>query len=475
MMATAQTKGNGLRRVKNPEDRLPVGKFLAWRAGAFSVAANMMIMGYLTIYCTDTLKLDPILVGTVLMVSKIIDAVGEVLVGLVIDRAHFKMGKGRPWDLCVIGLWVFTVLLFSAPAGASGVVKIGWVAVCYFFVQSVFQTLMQAGSTPYTLRAFRNKTVIVKVQSYGGLLGMVLSIGISSIFPGLMAGIADSPSGWTKLMLIFAVPLTVIGLLRFLFVKEIYPVEGDLHEKITLKHVLQAMTGNRYIWFVAGISMLVQLFSGMNAGVYYFTYIVGDVSRLGMISMLSIVLMPLMMVFPKIIKGFSVSGLIGVGAMIAIGGNILLFFAGTNMTLMIIGSILNAVGMLAPPYLVPIMIFDTAKYNLWRGRPAMDATMASVNNFGGQLGSGIGSALMGLILGLGGYIGGAEVQTDGALMSIRLLYSLIPAAMYGILFILARLFTKLEKQLPQIEKDLAERSAEGAQGEANEETKRRNQ
>lgn len=457
-MANTQTKQVKEKRVKNPDEKLPIGKFLAWRAGAFSLAANMMIMGYLTIYCTDILMLDPILVGTVLMFSKIIDAIGEVLVGLIIDRANFKMGKGRPWDLCVIGLWTFTVLMFSAPSKASNFIKIGWVAVCYFFVQSVFQTLMQAGSTPYTLRAFKNKSVIVKVQSYGGLLGMVLSIGISSIFPGLMESIATSASGWTKLMLIFAIPLTVIGLMRFIFVKEIYPVEGDNSEKITLKHVLQAMTSNKYIWFVAGISMLVSLFSGMNAGVYYFTYIVQNLSMLGIISMLSIILLPVMVIFPQIIKRFSVSGLIGFGAIIAIVGNVLLFFAGKNMALIITGYILHAIGMIAPPYLVPIMIFDTAKYNVWKGRPSMDATMASVNNFGGQVGSGFGSALLGIILGMGGYVGGAEVQTASALTSIRLLFSLIPAAMYVLLFILTRLFSPLEKQLPQIEKDLAQKS-----------------
>ena len=182
-------------KIKNSDDKLPIGKFLAWRGGALSVSANIMLMGYLTIYCTDTLKLDPALVGTVLMVSKLIDAVGEVLVGLVIDRANFKMGKGRPWDLCGIGMWVFTVLMFSVPTGASTFVKIGWIATCYFFIQSVFQTLMQAGSMPYMLRAFKNKTVYVKLQSFGGLIGMAISIFISSLLPVLMNTLVTPAGG----------------------------------------------------------------------------------------------------------------------------------------------------------------------------------------------------------------------------------------------------------------------------------------
>lgn len=445
-------------KTPNP-DRLPIGKFLAWRSSAFSLAANFIIISYITIYCTDTLKMPPGLVGTLLLISKLIDGVGELFAGYLVDRLNFKMGKGRPWDLCFIGLWISTILLYSTPASASIVVKSIWVFFMYSLVMSVFQTMIAAGVTPYTLRAFANKTVMVKLQSYGGIIGMFLSIVVSASFPILMKILATSPQGWTKLITLYAIPLLIFGMMRFFFVKEIYPVpEEDMHaeERITLKDVVAAMKNNKYIWIVCGLSFTLQTIQGLGAATYYFKYIVGNLALMGTMQMISIVLLVVMIFFPKVIKRYSISVLIASSAISSILGSVITFFAGANISILLVGAIFTGLGMLAPPYLISLMIFDCAKYNRWKGRRSMEATMSAVNNFGTNVGSGLGSAIVGFLLGASGYIGDAAVQTPTTLFTIRCLYSLVPAVLYLLMFILARMFT-IEKLIPQMDKDIAER------------------
>ena len=205
------------KKAPNP-DRLPVGKFVAWRMRDWSLAANFIVMSYLTIYCTDTLKMPAALVGTLLLASKILDGVGEMFAGYIVDNTRTKFGKGRPYELCILGLWICTYFLFSTPdMGMVG--KSIWVVIFYALVQSVFQTMLAAAQTPYMKRAWANKRVLVKLQSYGGILGTLLSAIVSISFPILMRSMATSHAGWSKLVMIYAIPLGLIGLLRFCICK----------------------------------------------------------------------------------------------------------------------------------------------------------------------------------------------------------------------------------------------------------------
>jgi Na+/melibiose symporter-like transporter len=447
-------------KTKDKADKLPIGRFFAFRAGYFSLAANFIVIGFLMIYCTDTLGMPSALVGSLIFASKIFDAFAELYAGYVVDRTKSKLGKGRPWDLCLIGVWVSTILLFATPAGASMTVKSIWVFLFYTLVQTVFQTLVQAGTAPYLLRAFRNKNVMVKVQSYGGVVGMVLSIALSVIMPSAISNVATSPGGWTKVIAIVSTVMLVLGLLRFLLVKEQYNTEMyDSQGKAGIRDILQSLGSNKYIWYVTGISFLIQLISGMNAATYYFTYVVGDLAQMSVIQPLSMVLLPLMFIFPMLIKKFSMSAIIAVGSIGAIIGNIIIFAANASIPLLIVGSVFTALGMLGPPYLTVIMILDCAKYNALTGKKPMEASMMAVTSFGANIGQGFGTAALGFILAWGGYAAGEAVQSAGAIWSIRILYSLVPGAMYILMFLFARLFN-LEKVLPELEK------ANAASGEA---------
>lgn len=432
-------------RKENP-DRLPLGKFFAWRMGAWSMAANFIIMGYVTIYCTDTLLMPPALVGTLLMLSKIVDAIGELFAGYIVDRTHFRFGKGRTWDLCFIGLWLSTILMYSAPADAGLVVKSIWVVCMYSLVMSVFQTMIAAGGNPYTIRAFANTRVIVKLQSYGGVVGTLLSSIVSISFPMVMGKLATSPKGWTTMIAIYAIPLMFFGLIRFFCVKEIYPVEEKVTEPPKFRDMWETAKSNKYIWVVFGINTIAQLLAGMGAATYYFTYIVGDIAKLGTLQSLTLVLLFVMFIFPKFIKKYSMSTLITAGACLGILGGVINFFAGANMGMLAVGFVCTGIAALPTSYIIPVMILKCGEYNAARGQRRMDGTMSAINNFGSNFGSALGSFLIGVILQATGYVPNAAAQPEMATFMIRALNSLIPAALYVVMIVLSRKFT-VEKDI----------------------------
>ena len=68
---------------------------------------------------------------------------------------------------------------------------------------------------------------------------------------------------------------------------------------------------------------------------------------------------------------------------------------------------------------------------------------------------GLGSAMLGWILALGGYAEGAIAQNSGAIMSIEALFIYIPVAI-TVLQVLIMIFYKLDKEYDSVVKDLNE-------------------
>lgn len=58
----------GKRKEKNP-NRIGGGKFLAWQSRGAAMGAQIMMLAYIMLYCTNYIGMTPALVGTVLMAT----------------------------------------------------------------------------------------------------------------------------------------------------------------------------------------------------------------------------------------------------------------------------------------------------------------------------------------------------------------------------------------------------------------------
>ena len=75
-----------------------------------------------------------------------------------------------------------------------------------------------------------------------------------------------------------------------------------------------------------------------------------------------------------------------------------------------------------------------------------------------MLGNALGGFLMGVLMSASGYVGGAAVQVDSAIMMIRVLASVAPLALMLVVAVILRFYT-VDKQMPQIKQDLEARAA----------------
>lgn len=76
---------------------LSLSKKLAYGSGDFgSNFFYALVSSFSLIYMTNAIGLDPSIVGTLILVSKLLDGVTDVIFGGLIDKTNSKMGKARP-------------------------------------------------------------------------------------------------------------------------------------------------------------------------------------------------------------------------------------------------------------------------------------------------------------------------------------------------------------------------------------------
>ena len=446
----------------NEKKSITFPQLLAWSTSSFSAAMQSVIVGFLSIYCSTILGLEPALVGTILLATKILDCFTDLFIGYLIDNTNTKIGRGRPYDLALVGTWICTVLLYSCPTGWSTVLKCIWLALVFTIMNSGFISLFYSAQNPYMVRAFNNSDAYVKISAYGGLVAMLGGVLVSILFPQLRATMGTTASGWTRMILMFAIPGILVGVIRFLTIKEKYSLDIKT-EHTTIKDILNALKQNKFIFIVAFMFMVYQLIANMGVNTYYFTYVVKDIGKESIMSVFAVAILPVMLIFPPLLKKVSLDKVIIWGLWACVVGCVINWFAVDNMVLIFISGLLKGVGIIPISMMSGLMVLDCADYNEWKGLPRMEATLGIVQGLAGNVGNALGSFVLGLCLTLSGFIttteGQVVTQPESAVTMVRLLVSFIPLVLYIITILILRKYT-LSKMMPQIHDDLEKRRIE---------------
>ena len=454
--------------AQNSKKKNKVGilSLFCWQSSAVSVSLSTLVLIYVTIYCTDTLGMPPALVGTLFMVSKLVDGVTDVLAGFIIDRTETRWGRGRPYEIFMVFLWLSTWLLFSCPESFSLAAKSVWIFCMYVFMNAICVTFLNANNVVYLVRAFETKEQQVKLTAYGSFFTMGAAVIFNMMFPMAMSKVATSAAGWSRLIAMLAVPLTLLGIIRMLTIKEQYnndvKAEG---EKLKLADVFTLVKTNEYVVRLSLARFIANTVGSMGVTVYFWTYIVGNVSLMGVTSVTSIILLPLAFVLPLLRRKLGLGRLVIWGFCVSIAGYIMMFFFGGNLPAVVAATFLTTGGTVPFSMLFNIFLIDCADYNEWQGNPRMEGTLGSLTGFANKVGGAFGGFFLGIMLSLSGYDGTLQVQGDGAILMIRLLASVIPAVFYLVIILIMRTY-KLDKELPKMKEEIearraAENSAEG--------------
>ncbi|MEU1972721.1 MFS transporter [Microbacterium sp. NPDC019599] len=447
-------------------DRVSIWRMIPWSTHAFSMNALIVLIGYFTIYATDTLRLNPALVGGLLVAAKIIDAIGALFAGYVIDRApETKLGKARPFDLVIILCWAATACMFSVPGGLGDVAKYAWIFTSYVLLTALFMPLYNANNPLYTARVFPKRAHYSDVAAKTGIVTVLAAIVITVGMPIAIGAAGKDPAAWSFVAICVAIPFTLIGLVRFWTFRESSDAAEIHAERVRLRDILLVLRTNPYIWVLSSMSVVVGIYATFTAGAYYFRYIVGDLALQGVVSVSFVALIPLMFFFPALIRRFSVSRMIAVSSFIGAAGFLVMMVAGDNIPLIMVSSVLTALASLPVNFLSPILVIDNATYNEWKGHRRLESVGGALFSFSSTVGAAIAAGLTGVVLATTGYDGGADTQSPGAIGGIVAVNSWIPAIFAVVVGFIALYYHRLEHRIKAISAEVLARREIAAEAE----------
>ncbi|NDO67848.1 MFS transporter [Schaedlerella arabinosiphila] len=419
---------------------------------------------FLLFYYTDYAGVSALAVGTIMMVSRFFDGISDVIMGVIVDRTRSKYGKARPWLLRMcIPFELSGILLFSVPTSWASAPKLVYVFITYNLVSTVIYTAI---NVPYSaLNALMTQDPYERsvLSIFRNLLATAGTLTINTFTLPLVEYFGDNTSAWTKTFCVFGLLAVAAFLVNFFGTKErvrSVASESGNAEVVPFKVGIKALFRNKYWIMMTGMLALFFLMYSVNGGatVYYAKDILGDRNLVGTINgIFNVVQIAAMFFIAMLVKKYGKRNVFALGLVLDIIGMLVLNFSGGAISLIVISSVIRGVGNACGGATMWAMVSDTIDYGEWKTGVRTEGLVNSACSFGYKIGNGIGSALLGLILEVGGYVGEAAAQSASALASIKVCFVWIPVAVYLIGLVIMK-FYHLDREFDGIIEDLKNRA-----------------
>lgn len=449
---------------------------------------NAVLATYLNVYYTDVLKLTTVWGGIFLvvfpLVSKVIDAVTNVVMGYIIDRTRTKQGKARPWLLLSAPMLFITgLLLFLVPSG-NLTLQVIWVMISYnlfyslaFTIYNMSHNLMVPLSTRNTLQ--RGGLSVFNQISTIMMSGIIVAL----IFPMIiMPVLGVNKSLWIIVMGILAGLALPMTLLEYYFTKERVTEEQMLssEKRVPFLTQLKVVMTDKYM-IVMFVYFLIYTFASSlkNMGlVYYCNYVLGSYND-GMTQTLVSVIGGIPMgigifaVWP-LAKKFGKRNITFMGFLLYSLGSAICWIVPSNMYVVLTGQFIKNIGGLPCAYVFMALFADGLDHIEWKSSIRCDGTAMSVYNIIAVAIVGVATAAFNAMLSGSGYIppefvDGATVaaaQPDAVLSVITFAFVGLEA-ITGVVLAGLLIFLSVEKTLARKQEKIREyqKAAAEANGE----------
>jgi GPH family glycoside/pentoside/hexuronide:cation symporter len=238
-------------------DRPSVKEQLSYVGGEFaSNFAWNMVTGYLLFYYTDIAFLPVAALGTLMLLSRVLDAIVDPLVGVVVDRTRTRWGQARPYLLFAsIPFAVLCVLTFAVPEWSPNAkVVYGYVT---FILLGLSYSLVYIPYGAMQPMMVRDPTLKVRIGSWRSMSTSVASIVVYSIVLPLAAvmGPENKRAGFTFAAAIVATISVALYLNAFFQCRERFTSTSSASSR-SVGRDLARLTGNPVWVFIVSYAFL---------------------------------------------------------------------------------------------------------------------------------------------------------------------------------------------------------------------------
>ncbi len=415
--------------------------------GLGDTSANIfmgMTMMFLSIYYTDVFKLNPAAMGTLFLITRLIDAISDPVIGSLSDRTHSRLGRYRPWLLWFAlpyGLSCAAVF-FSPDLGEVG--RTLYAYVTYIILVLTFSLVV----VPYVslLGAISaDSEERIQINAIRFPLAKVSYLICSLLVPTLIALFDNDVLGYRVVMCGIGLLSTVLVLLCYFNTTE--RVLSDADQTLSLKAQVQFVFKNDQAMVVFAAQLVVMIMNTLKFGAaaYFVKYVLNMPG-----SFLSLLLTAgsvAGIVAPLLTGYWLKKGWIKRIPLLVIsqvvGGLITLIIGLTPTSAVYFHAALFVLATLAVELIAVILwatVADVADYGFHRYGVRINGMIGGGMLFATKAGMAIGGAIIGYVLAWYGYNPDTMTSaTSHQLSAFTLLYAWLPAAC---MFIAAFIFSR---------------------------------
>ncbi|WP_347291393.1 glycoside-pentoside-hexuronide (GPH):cation symporter [Kluyvera georgiana] len=415
--------------------------------GLGDTSANIfmgMTMMFLSIYYTDVFKLNPAAMGTLFLITRLIDAISDPVIGSISDRTRSRLGRYRPWLLWFAlpyGLSCAAVF-FSPDLGEVG--RTLYAYVTYIILVLTFSLVV----VPYVslLGAISaDSEERIQINAIRFPLAKVSYLICSLLVPTLIALFDNDVLGYRVVMCGIGLLSTVLVLLCYFNTTE--RVLSDADQTLSLKAQVQFVFKNDQAMIVFAAQLVVMIMNTLKFGAaaYFVKYVLNMPG-----SFLSLLLTAgsvAGIVAPLLTGYWLKKGWIKRIPLLVIsqvvGGLITLIIGLTPTSAVYFHAALFVLATLAVELIAVILwatVADVADYGFHRYGVRINGMIGGGMLFATKAGMAIGGAIIGYVLAWYGYNPDTMTSaTSHQLSAFTLLYAWLPAAC---MFIAAFIFSR---------------------------------
>lgn len=397
---------------------------------------------FLTVFYTDVLGIKPGLVGTMFLISRIVDAFTDTFMGRIADKTKAtKNGKFKPWLLRACGpVAVASLLMYQTfLVNASMTVRVIymfvtyllWGSVCYTAINIPYGSMASVMSSEADDRAslstFRGVGSLVPQVIVGVVMPMFL---YTTLEDGTKIANASAFPVVAAVMSVLAVACYL--LCYFMCTERIKPVS---QEQTKFKDTVKALVSNKAL---IGLAIVYVCFLGaqmLNQTINNYIFKDYFANTMGLTVMNAAGIAPALILAPLAVPLSRKFGKKELGIFASVSGAVaflLLFFMRTsNMWVYVAINIIGLLGFGLFNLIIWAFISDVIDDQEVRTNVREDGTIYAVCSFARKLGQAIASALGGWSLALIGYVEGSQTgQTEAVMNGIYNIATIVPAILY---------------------------------------------
>lgn len=442
--------------------RLPVGIKAGWAFGELAVSTYIgLTIAFLLFYSTQALGVSPWLAGVALLLPRLWDAFTDPLMGVISDRTKSKMGRRRPYLLVGGVMLGFSIMaLFSAPTGGSEVEKAVYVFAMYFLAS----TAITIFDVPYSAMAaemtddYRERTSLTGYKMLAARAGILCVLFAAPMIFGSESSLAE---GFRVVGFSFGGLMIVSGVGSFLFTRHAPRIESPI-ASFNLRAELDAVLSNepfRALWSVFFLQNLA-IGAAATTQLYFLTMVVEiKPEHIGAFMAVSattaMFATPVWLFVARHIpkrKGYFIAMTISALTPLAIlfvqpGAYFLMF------VILMTAGVGDSAGQLFPNAMAP----DTVEVDELRTGERREGAIFGAWAFCRKLGMTAGAFVVSVSLSASGFVQGAPgaEQPVAALLGVRLIYALLPAALWAMAIVLLTRYRLTESEFEAIKAEIA--------------------